>query len=210
MKGMKYLLLLSVFMVIPFAYAEAVYDVEIKEDGFFTGACLSKNDCTVELFNGEHLRVFSNNEESSPIQLMYTNSTHNGTLMPSFPLNVSNQQDIIYTQLTYDEVYYIISDDWKFKVIVGFPEEYDNSVNIESSTDEDGFTGWKQEGNEMVAYRLGQEITSYEIGALPTETRPEPSINTDAFNFSDDAGILSLRLQILQVFESILKILFGR
>ena len=71
-----------------------------------------------------------------------------------------------------------------------------------------GFTGWKQEGNRMVAYRLDQVVNSYEIGALPTEQRPEPNIDTTAFDFSEDAGIMSFRLQIMQVLESIISILF--
>ena len=84
-------------------------------------------------------------------------------------------------------------------------EEVDvQSTQIES----EGFTGWKQEGNRMVAYRLGQVVDSYEIGALPTEQRPEPNVDTTAFDFTEDAGILSLRLQIMQVLESILSILF--
>ena len=81
---------------------------------------------------------------------------------------------------------------------------------VHNSSDETvaGFTGWKQEGNRMVAYRLDQVVNSYEIGALPTEQRPEPNIDTTAFDFTEDAGILSLRLQIMQVLESILSILF--
>ena len=55
---------------------------------------------------------------------------------------------------------------------------------------------------------MGEVVNSYEIGALPTEQRPEPNIDTTAFDFTEDAGILSLRLQIMQVLESILSILF--
>ena len=83
-----------------------------------------------------------------------------------------------------------------------------SNVTESNHIDDNSFTGWKQEGNRMVAYRMGEVVNSYEIGALPTEQRPEPNIDTTAFDFTEDAGILSLRLQIMQVLESILSILF--
>lgn len=96
------------------------------------------------------------------------------------------------------------------EVIAIIPEE---PQLVETS---EGFTGWQQEGDRMVAYRLGVEVDSFVINEMPysaqtqAEKRPDPNIDTNSFNFSEDAGILSLRLQIMQVLESILKILFSR
>jgi len=96
------------------------------------------------------------------------------------------------------------------EVIAIIPEE---PQLVETS---EGFTGWQQEGDRMVAYRLGVEVDSFVINEMPysaqtqAEKRPDPNIDTNSFDFSEDAGILSLRLQIMQVLESILKILFSR
>ncbi len=191
MKGMKYLLILSVFMVIPFAYAEEYY-VSIGESGF--------TPTMVDLNEGDTLKVVGQSDITYEITDPYTQEsiTFNGIRGVTFNMDLCSD---------FSEFDSAIINDRSFNTQPLLVNTYcDDDVAVS----DDEFTGWKQEGNTMVAYRLGQEITSYEIGALPTETRPAPSIDTDAFNFSDDAGILSLRLQILQVFESILAIVFGR
>ena len=73
----------------------------------------------------------------------------------------------------------------------------------------EGFTGWKKEGGEMVAYKDGVRINSFTIFGEEIEMTASTQVPEPRSWNSADNETLSLRLQILEVFENIISMLFG-
>lgn len=84
-------------------------------------------------------------------------------------------------------------------------------VFIETDPHENGFTGWKNEGTEMVAYKDGIRVASYEIFGANTqvpESRGNPFDSvTDDIEDTADTTILKLRIEIMKLLKGILELL---
>jgi len=214
MKTIATLGLLLLTPLIGFAYAEEHYVELSTEDGFIPEINTILHGSSV-IFHVRGGDVW--NDVSNPCEIPRETSWESCGIKSGYNF-LQEGETLTYTSDTcgtfefnstfHNEVY--ILD------VVNCPVEESVSIIPQNTTDpDDGFTGWKNEGTEMVSYKDGVKIASFEIFGTNTEVsesidNPIESVTNaieDTVEDTTDTTILHLRIEIMKLLKGILELL---